>query len=150
MAGGAVAAVVVVLLLVVAGIGGYFFYKRWKRWTHQRKLLSWAGDMATYTPLGDERSFRVRSSTSASISDLAFTTYVNQTLGFEILYPKDWSCIVPSSPEDPIAVQFVCPLSERAYKRFSVVRVVAPAALRPRPSCVRGCRVAAPASQRAP
>ena len=57
---------------------------------------------------------------------VAFTTYTNNAHGFEVMYPTEWSCIVSSTAGDPVVVEFVCPLSERAYKRFSVVRVHAP------------------------
>ena len=117
--GGGVAAGVIITLLVV-GLGGWYLYKRYIRWKRQQQLHGWAGDTISYLSL--DGGTRNRSTTASSMSDITFSTYVNTAHGFEVMYPKEWSCIVSSTPGDPVVVQFVCPLSERTYKRFSVVR----------------------------
>jgi hypothetical protein len=87
----------------------------------KQQLQGWAVDTVSYHAL--DGGTRTRSATASSVSDMTFSSYVSTLRGFEVLYPKEWSCIVSSSPADPIVVQFVCPISERSYKRFSVVSV---------------------------
>ncbi len=122
---------------VLAAIGlGYLLYRQYVKWKQKQQLQGWAGDTVSYLSL--DGGTRNRSSTAASMSEVAFATYVNGAHGFEVMHPKEWSCIVSSSPADPIVVQFVCPISERSYKRFSVVRCGVEGLLAP--ACVRLAR----------
>ena len=54
---------------------------------------------------------RGRSATGVSVSEIPFTLYTNKHHGFRVQYPKEWSCH-PSSANESVIVQFMCPQSE--------------------------------------
>ena len=118
--------IIVVLLLIAVGVGGYYGWRRWVRYKSNKALLDWAGANMEYGRL-EEGQGRRSSVNSLTLADVPFATFENRAHGFKVAYPKDWSVNASRSSDNPIVVQFACPQSERTYKTFSVVSILAAA-----------------------
>jgi hypothetical protein len=116
----ATVAIVVVVVLVAVAVGGYLGWKQWIRYKSNKALLDWAGANMEYGQL-EEGAARQTSETSALLSDIILTEFLNRPHGFRLSHPKDWSVNAAKTFEAPIVVQFACPRSEKTYKTLTVV-----------------------------